>query len=113
MGQTIEATFTPTKPETIMNLVGINDANLRLIEESYDVQVTDTGSEIEVTGEESIVKKIMQIFTALDKVWETLFSFEGSTSKRASTLKTEYNPSKKPRQSKRTDCRATEKRILE
>ena len=60
MGQTtIEATFTPTKPETIMNLVGINDANLRLIEESYDVQVTDTGSEIEVTGEESIVKKIM------------------------------------------------------
>lgn len=68
MGQTIEATFTPTKPETIMNLVGINDANLRLIEESYDVQVTDTGSEIEVTGEESIVKKIMQIFTALDKV---------------------------------------------
>ncbi len=52
MGQTIEATFTPTKPETIMNLVGINDANLRLIEESYDVQVTDTGSEIEVTGEE-------------------------------------------------------------
>ena len=34
MGQTIEATFTPTKPETIMNLVGINDANLRLIEES-------------------------------------------------------------------------------
>lgn len=68
MGQTIEATFTPTKPETIMNLVGINDANLRLIEESYDVQVTDTGSEIEVTGEESLVKKIMQIFTALDKV---------------------------------------------
>ena len=68
MGQTIEATFTPTKPETIMNLVGINDANLRLIEESYDVQVTDTGSEIEVTGEESHVKKIMQIFTALDKV---------------------------------------------
>ena len=68
MGQTIEATFTPTKPETIMNLVGINDANLRLIEESYDVQVTDTGSEIEVTGEESIVKKIMQIFTVLDKV---------------------------------------------
>ena len=68
MGQTVEATFTPTKPETIMNLVGINDANLRLIEESYDVQVTDTGSEIEVTGEESLVKKIMQIFTALDKV---------------------------------------------
>ncbi|ADQ58069.1 hypothetical protein DM298_08790 [Lactobacillus amylovorus] len=32
---------------------------------------------------------------------------------RVSTLKTEYNPSKKPRQSKRTDCRATEKRILE
>ena len=30
-----------------------------------------------------------------------------------STLKTEYNPSKKPRQSKRTDCKATEKRILE
>ncbi|MDY0876419.1 hypothetical protein SOL52_11180, partial [Lactobacillus helveticus] len=32
---------------------------------------------------------------------------------RASTLKTEYNPSKKPRKSKRTDCKATEKRILE
>lgn len=58
MGQTIEATFTPTKPETIMNLVGINDANLHLIEESYDVQVTDTGSEIEVTGKKALLRKL-------------------------------------------------------
>ena len=42
-----------------------------------------------------------------------LASMDPEKGSRASTLKTEYNPSKKPRQSKRTDCRATEKRILE
>ena len=42
-----------------------------------------------------------------------LASIDLERGQRVSTLKTEYNPSKKPRQSKRTDCRATEKRILE
>lgn len=62
------AIFTPTKPDTIMNLVGINDANLRLLEESYDIRVTDTGSEIEVVGEQEVVDKVLNILSALDKV---------------------------------------------
>lgn len=62
------AIFTPTKPDTIMNLVGINDANLRLLEESYDIRVTDTGSEIEVVGDQEVVDKVLNILSALDKV---------------------------------------------
>lgn len=62
------AIFTPTKPDTIMNLVGINDANLRLLEESYDIRVTDTGSEIEVVGGQEVVDKVLNILSALDKV---------------------------------------------
>lgn len=64
----LEGTFTPTQPDNIMNLVGINDGNLRLIEESYDASVNDTGSEIEVKGPNDVVKKVMAILTALDKV---------------------------------------------
>ena len=62
------AIFTPTKPDTIINLVGINDANLRLLEESYDIRVTDTGSEIEVVGDQEVVDKVLNILSALDKV---------------------------------------------
>ncbi|MCR1894792.1 PhoH family protein [Lactobacillus rodentium] len=51
-----------------MNLVGINDANLRLLEESYDIRVTDTGSEIEVVGDQEVVDKVLNILSALDKV---------------------------------------------
>lgn len=68
MVESVEAIFTPTKADNIVNLVGINDANLKLIEESYDVKVTDTGSEIEVAGSEDIVKKVLDILTALDKL---------------------------------------------
>lgn len=68
MEQTVTALFTPTKPDNIMNLVGVNDANLRLIEESYDIRVTDTGSEIEVVGDDKTVKRVLDILTALDKV---------------------------------------------
>ena len=68
MEQSVTAIFTPTKPDNIMNLVGINDANLRLIEESYDIRVTDTGSEIEVVGDDKTVERVLNILTALDKV---------------------------------------------
>ena len=68
MEQTVTALFTPTKPDNIMNLVGVNDANLRLIEESYDIRVTDTGSEIEVVGDDKTVKRVLDILTALNKV---------------------------------------------
>lgn len=64
----LTGTFTPTQPDNIVNLVGINDSNLKLIEESYDVITTDTGSEIEVKGPEVLVKKVMHVLTALDKV---------------------------------------------
>ena len=64
----LTGTFTPTQPDNIVNLVGINDSNLKLIEETYDVITTDTGSEIEVKGPEVLVKKVMHVLTALDKV---------------------------------------------
>lgn len=64
----LDGTFTPTQPDNIVNLVGINDSNLKLIEESYDVNITDTGSEIEVKGPNDLVEKVMQVLTALDKV---------------------------------------------
>lgn len=64
----LDGIFTPTQPDNIVNLVGINDSNLKLIEESYDVNITDTGSEIEVKGPNDLVEKVMQVLTALDKV---------------------------------------------
>lgn len=32
-------TFTPSDPKNIVNLVGINDANLKLLEETYDISM--------------------------------------------------------------------------
>ena len=41
-----------------------------------------------------------------------LASIDSERDQRASTLKPEYNPSKKPRQSKRTDCKRPRREFL-
>ncbi|MCT7728176.1 MAG: phosphate starvation-inducible protein PhoH, partial [Lactobacillus iners] len=48
-------TFTPSDPKNIVNLVGINDANLKLLEETYDISIVENGNTIQLSGDESTV----------------------------------------------------------
>ncbi len=67
-----ETSFIPTNPENIQKLVGINDGNLRLLAEGYDVSVTDTGNEIVVAGDnDEGTKKVLAVLKALDGVVNT------------------------------------------
>lgn len=67
-----QTSFIPTNPENIQKLVGINDGNLRLLSEGYDISVTDTGNEIVIAGDnEENIKKILQVLKALDNVVNT------------------------------------------
>lgn len=64
--------FVPTNPENIQKLVGINDGNLKLLSDGYNVSVTDTGNEIVITGDnDDGVKKVVSVLKALDKVVNT------------------------------------------
>lgn len=64
-----KVSFIPKTPETIQKIVGINDSNLQLISESYDISVIDTGNEIVISGEnEENKKKTLQILTELEKL---------------------------------------------
>lgn len=67
-----KTSFIPRDPENIQNLVGINDANLKLLSDAYDVAVTDTGNEIIIDSDDQVkVDKIIQIFQELDNVVST------------------------------------------
>ncbi|GAA3627129.1 PhoH family protein [Lactobacillus hamsteri] len=67
-----QTSFIPTNPEDIQKLVGVNDGNLKLLSEGYDVSVTDTGNEIVISGDnEEGIKKIVQVLKALDSVVNT------------------------------------------
>lgn len=64
--------FSPVNPDNIQRLVGVNDGNLKLLEEGYDAEITDTGSEIRIecpSLENS--KKIVAVLKALEKVIQT------------------------------------------
>lgn len=63
--------FIPESTENIQKLVGVNDGNLRLLEEGYDVSVSDTGNEIIVEGNDNGVKKVLEVLKALDNVVNT------------------------------------------
>ncbi len=64
--------FVPTNPENIQKLVGINDGNLKLLSDGYDVSVIDTGNEIVITGDNKAgAKKVVSVLKALDKVVNT------------------------------------------
>ena len=67
-----QSTFTPQKAENIQKLVGINDGNLKLLSEGYDLSVTDTGNDIVIAGDdEANVKKAVAVLKALDSVVNT------------------------------------------
>ncbi len=69
MAQTV---FTPQKPENIQKLVGVNDGNLKLLSEGYDLSVSDTGNEIVIIGnDEANIKKAIEVLKALDSVVNT------------------------------------------
>ena len=69
MAQTV---FIPQKPENIQKLVGVNDGNLKLLSEGYDLSVSDTGNEIVIIGnDEANIKKAIEVLKALDSVVNT------------------------------------------
>lgn len=79
MGEVLKRTFTPQKPETIMNLVGVNDNNLHLLEDNYDLQAIDTGSSIEVSGTDlNQIKKAIDVLHALARVVESGVGIQGT-----------------------------------
>ena len=61
-------TFTPSDPKNIVNLVGINDSNLKLLEETYDISIVENGNTIQLSGDESTVASAVAVLNALDKV---------------------------------------------
>ena len=67
-----QTTFTPQKAENIQKLVGVNDGNLKLLSEGYDLSVTDTGNDIVIAGDDKAnVKKAVAVLKALDSVVNT------------------------------------------
>ncbi|MDF7668287.1 PhoH family protein [Lactobacillus sp. ESL0703] len=63
--------FIPKNPENIQKLVGINDGNLNLLAEGYDLNVTDTGNQIVVDGDVENTRKVIAVLKALDNVVST------------------------------------------
>ena len=57
----MEEKFLPQNAENIQKLVGVNDGNLKLIEDGYEVALDDLGQEIKVTGPEDQVKTVMRV----------------------------------------------------
>lgn len=79
MVEVLKRTFTPQKPETIMSLVGVNDNNLHLLEDQCDLQVTDTGSSIEVSGTDlNQIKQALAVLHALARVVESGVGIQGT-----------------------------------
>lgn len=66
-----QTTFIPKNPESIQKLVGVNDGNLKLLSEGYDISVTDTGNDIVLAGNDDGVKKALAVLKALDDVVNT------------------------------------------
>lgn len=67
-----QTTFTPQRPENIPKLVGVNDGNLKLLSEGYDLSVSDVGNEIVIAGDdEEKIKKVVAVLKALDSVVNT------------------------------------------
>ena len=67
-----QTTFTPQKAENIQKLVGVNDGNLKLLSERYDLSVTDTGNDIVIAVDDEVnVKKAVAVLKALDSVVNT------------------------------------------
>ena len=67
-----QTTFIPQRPENIQKLVGVNDGNLKLLSEGYDLSVSDVGNGIVIAGDdEEKIKKVVAVLKALDSVVNT------------------------------------------
>ena len=67
-----QTTFISQKVENIQKLVGVNDGNLKLLSEGYDLSISDTGNEIVIVGDdEANIKKAIAVLKALDNVVNT------------------------------------------
>ena len=67
-----QTTFIPQRVEDIQKLVGVNDGNLKLLSEGYNLSISDTGNESIITGDdEANVKKAIAVLKALDNVVNT------------------------------------------
>lgn len=65
----VESSFIPSKPDNLQKLVGVNDGNLKLLAEGYNLSVTDTGNEIVISGDNQVgINKTSQVLHALDSV---------------------------------------------
>ncbi|RMC39991.1 MULTISPECIES: PhoH family protein [unclassified Lactobacillus] len=63
-----QTNFIPRNPENIQKLVGVNDSNLDLLAEGYDISITDTGSQILLAGDSNNCQKAIAVLKALDNV---------------------------------------------
>jgi phosphate starvation-inducible PhoH-like protein len=79
VGEVLSRTFTPQKPENLLNLVGVNDSNLHLLADEFDVKVVDTGSEITVSGEDQTkLTAVTDILHALEHVVDAGIAIQGT-----------------------------------
>ncbi|BDR60538.1 PhoH family protein [Lactobacillus xylocopicola] len=91
-----QTNFIPRNPENIQKLVGVNDSNLNLLAENYDVSVVDTGSQITIAGDEAPTNKVLAVLRALDQVVSAKINISApdvvSAMKMADKGTTEYFP---------------------
>ena len=66
--ETSEKIFRFSNPDMAINLVGINDANLTLIEEGLNVRISPFGDELRISGETEAVSLTLQLLEAATKL---------------------------------------------
>jgi phosphate starvation-inducible PhoH-like protein len=66
--ETSEKIFRLSNPDMAINLVGINDANLTLIEEGLNVQISPFGDELRIHGDTEAVSLTLQLLEAASKL---------------------------------------------
>lgn len=79
MAEVLSRTFAPQKPDSLMNLVGVNDSNLHLLADEFDLEVADTGSGITVSGnDQKQLAAAMEVLHALEKVADSGIVIQGT-----------------------------------
>lgn len=64
-----QLTYLPQNPELLQQLVGVNDKNLDLLADGYDLNIIDTGSAIELSGsDQAHLERAANILRVLENV---------------------------------------------
>ncbi|GFZ27055.1 PhoH family protein [Lactobacillus corticis] len=64
-----QLTYLPQTPELLQQLVGVNDKNLDLLADGYDLNIIDTGSAIELSGsDQAHLERAANILRVLENV---------------------------------------------